>query len=284
VLNKLGLAVSLLESIFHISTLFDFKFALIRSVKHNTFNVFDFSNNLYHCLFGSVHCGFVIMVFVVLKAEEVRTEVNAWASSHTNGLIKDLLPRGSVTSLTDRVYGSALYFKGTWEEKYSKSMTKRKPFYLLNGTSVSVPFMSSFEKQYIAAYDGFKVLRLPYRQGRDNTNRNFAMYFYLPDKKGELDDLLKRMTSTPGFLDSHNPERRVKVGKFRIPKFKIEFGFEASSAFSDFELDVSLYQKTLIEIDEKGTEAVTFTAFRSAYLGCALVKPIDFVADHPFLS
>ncbi|AEE33929.1 unnamed protein product [Arabidopsis thaliana] len=217
------------------------------------------------------------------KAEEVRTEVNAWASSHTNGLIKDLLPRGSVTSLTDRVYGSALYFKGTWEEKYSKSMTKCKPFYLLNGTSVSVPFMSSFEKQYIAAYDGFKVLRLPYRQGRDNTNRNFAMYIYLPDKKGELDDLLERMTSTPGFLDSHNPERRVKVGKFRIPKFKIEFGFEASSAFSDFELDVSFYQKTLIEIDEKGTEAVTFTAFRSAYLGCALVKPIDFVADHPFL-
>jgi len=143
--------------------------------------------------------------------------------------------------------------------------------------------MSSFEKQYIAAYDGFKVLRLPYRQGRDNTNRNFAMYIYLPDKKGELDDLLERMTSTPGFLDSHNPERRVKVGKFRIPKFKIEFGFEASSAFSDFELDVSFYQKTLIEIDEKGTEAVTFTAFRSAYLGCALVKPIDFVADHPFL-
>ncbi|KAL9310356.1 putative non-inhibitory serpin-Z5 [Arabidopsis thaliana] len=210
-------------------------------------------------------------------------EVNAWASRHTNELIKNLLPLGSVTCLTKRIYGNALYFKGTWEEKFSKSMTKRKPFYLLNGTSVSVQFMSSFEKQYIAAYDGFKVLRLPYRQGRDNTNRNFAMYFYLPDKKGELDDLLERMTSTPGFLDSHNPERRVKVGKFRIPKFKIEFGFEASSAFSDFELDVSLYQKTLIEIDEKGTEAVTFTAFRSAYLGCALVKPIDFVADHPFL-
>jgi len=36
-------------------------------------------------------------------------------------------------------------------------MTKRKPFYLVNGISVSVPFMSSSKDQYIEAYDGFKV-------------------------------------------------------------------------------------------------------------------------------
>ncbi|CAL9237800.1 unnamed protein product [Arabidopsis halleri] len=216
------------------------------------------------------------------KAEEVRVEVNAWASSHTNGLIKDLLPRGSVTSLTNQINASALYFKGAWKDKFHKSMTKRKPFYLLNGTSVSVPFMSSSEKQYIEAYDGFKVLSLPYRQGRDDTNSNFSMYFYLPNKKGELDNLLKRMTSTPGFLDSHIPEDKVKVGKFRIPKFKIEFGFEASSVFNDFDLDVSLYQKALIEIDEEGTEAAAVAAFVRCK-GCRFVKTLDFVADHPFL-
>ncbi|XP_020891030.1 probable non-inhibitory serpin-Z5 [Arabidopsis lyrata subsp. lyrata] len=209
-------------------------------------------------------------------------EVNAWASSHTNGLIKDLLPRGSVTSLTNRIYGSTLYFKGAWQDEFHKSMTRHKPFYLLNGTSVSVPFMSSSEDQYIEAYDGFKVLRLPYRQGRDDTNRNFSMYFYLPDKKGQLDKLLGRMTSTSGFLDSHIPEDKVKVGKFRIPKFKIEFGFEASSVFSDFELDVSLYQKALIEIDEEGTEAAAVAAFVRCK-GCRFVKTLDFVADHPFV-
>ncbi|CAH8256149.1 unnamed protein product [Arabidopsis lyrata] len=216
------------------------------------------------------------------KAEEVLMEVNAWASSHTNGLIKDLLPRGSVTSLTNRIYGSTLYFKGAWQDEFHKSMTRHKPFYLLNGTSVSVPFMSSSEDQYIEAYDGFKVLRLPYRQGRDDTNRNFSMYFYLPDKKGQLDKLLGRMTSTSGFLDSHIPEDKVKVGKFRIPKFKIEFGFEASSVFSDFELDVSLYQKALIEIDEEGTEAAAVAAFVRCK-GCRFVKTLDFVADHPFV-
>ncbi|XP_023637553.1 probable non-inhibitory serpin-Z5 isoform X2 [Capsella rubella] len=218
------------------------------------------------------------------KAEQVRMEVNSWASRHTNGLIKNLLPHGSVTRLTDRIHGTALYFKGSWEKKFHKSMTERKPFYLVNGTTVSVPFMSSSHKQYIESYNGFKVLSLPYRQDRDeDTDRGFSMYFYLPDMKDGLDNLLKRMSSTPGFLDSHIPKEKVKVGEFRIPKFKIESGFEASSYFNNFVLDVSMYQKVFIEIDEEGTEAYACTDFHVPYNGCSWVRPIDFVADHPFV-
>ncbi|KAL1187709.1 putative non-inhibitory serpin-Z5 [Cardamine amara subsp. amara] len=219
------------------------------------------------------------------KAEEVRREVNSWASRHTNDLIKDLLPPGSVTDLTTMIYGNALYFKGAWENEFKKSLTKHNPFYLLNGKSVSVPFMSNYKQQYVRAYDGFKVLRLPYRQGRDDTNRNFSMYFYLPDEKSELDNLLERMTSTHGFLDSHIPRDEVRVGEFRIPKLKVEFGFEASSVFNDFGFHVSLYHKALVEIDEEGTEAAAATAFGRGG-GRAPVRrppPIDFVADHPFL-
>ncbi|CAL9237509.1 unnamed protein product, partial [Arabidopsis halleri] len=204
----------------------------------------DLFENFFKASFAQVDFG--------SKAEEVRKEVNSWALRHTNGLIKDLLPQGSVPDLTTSIYGNALYFKGAWKNKFDKSMTEHKPFYLLRGNSVSVPFMRSYEDQYIKAYDGFMVLRLPYRQGNDDTNRNFSMYLYLPDKKSEFDNLLKRMTSTPRFLDSHIPREKVEVGEFRIPKFKIEFGFEASRFFNDLELNVSLYQKALIEIDEEG--------------------------------
>ncbi|KAL1187710.1 putative non-inhibitory serpin-Z5 [Cardamine amara subsp. amara] len=165
-------------------------------------------------------------------------------------------------------------------------MTKDKLFYLLDGKSVSVPFMSNSKQQYVRACYGFKVLRLPYRQGRDDTNRNFSMYFYLPDEKSELDNLLERMTSTHGFLDSHIPRDEVRVGEFRIPKFKIECGFEASSVFNDFEFNVSLYQKALIEIDEEGTEAAAATTAQLSVIGLrapVVRPPIDFVADHPFL-
>ncbi|CAG7861155.1 serpin-Z2-like isoform X2 [Brassica rapa] len=237
--------------------------------------LFDFDNFI--AIYTSL---LMIDDFAVLKAEIVRKEVNAWASRHTNNLIQDLLPRRSVTSQTEWIYGNALYFKGAWEKKFDKCLTKHKPFHLVNGESVSVPFMRSHKNQYVKAYDDFKVLRLGYQQGRDDADRQFSMYFYLPDKRDGLDNLLKRLTSTHGFLDRHIPRYKDRVGEFRIPKFKIEFGFEASNAFDDFELNVSLYQKAFIEIDEVGTEAAAATACCG---GGGRPKLIDFVADHPFL-
>ncbi|CDY38207.1 BnaA09g11820D [Brassica napus] len=222
--------------------------------------LFDFDNFI--AIYTSL---LMIDDFAVLKAEIVRKEVNAWASRHTNNLIQDLLPRRSVTSQTEWIYGNALYFKGAWKKKFDKCLTKHKPFHL---------------NQYVKAYDDFKVLRLGYQQGRDDADRQFSMYFYLPDKRDGLDNLLKRLTSTHGFLDRHIPRYKDRVGEFRIPKFKIEFGFEASNAFDDFELNVSLYQKAFIEIDEVGTEAAAATACCG---GGGRPKLIDFVADHPFL-
>ncbi|KAF3564023.1 hypothetical protein DY000_02019135 [Brassica cretica] len=112
--------------------------------------------------------------------------------------------------------------------------------------------------QYVREYDDFKVLKLSFQQGRD-TNRLFSMYFYLPDDKDGLDNLVKRMASTPGFLDSH------------IPSEKLE--------------SVELHHKALVEIDEDGAEAaaVTIKGGRRGRRGYSTVRLIDFVADHPFL-
>ena len=200
--------------------------------------------------------------------------VQSWingVSDQTNGLIKDLLPPGSVDNKTEKVYGNALYFKGAWEDKFSKSKTKDRDFHLLNGTSVSVPFMSSgHDRQYVQRCGGFKVLVLPFRQGLD-INRSFSMYFYHPDKKDGLDNLVKKMTSTPGFVDNHTPTCRVKLDDFAIPKFKISFGFEASKA---------LYHKACVEIDEEGAEAAAASfCERHSYTP----NRNRFVADHPFL-
>ncbi|CAN7115158.1 unnamed protein product [Brassica rapa subsp. narinosa] len=221
------------------------------------------------------------------KAEEVRAEVNAWASSHTNGLIKVILPPGSVTSDTDSIFGNALYFKGTWEQKFTKSLTRHFDFHLLNDKSVSVPFMTNHKKQYVEQYSDFKVLKLPFRQSGD-TNRQYSMYFYLPDAKDGLNSLVKRVassSSTLGFLDSHTPIKQVEVGVFRIPKFKIDFGFEAKKAFNGLNLDLlSLNHKALVEIDEDGAEAAAVTVIRRyGGRGFRCGKRIDFVADHPFL-
>ncbi|CAH8306165.1 unnamed protein product [Eruca vesicaria subsp. sativa] len=238
----------------------------------------DLIQNFFKATFAQVDFQF--------KSELVRKELNAWASRHTNNLIENMLPQGSVTSDTKWIYGNAMYFKGAWKDKFPKSLTDEEEFYLLDGTSLSVPFMSTASRrQYVSEYDDFKVLKLSFQQGLD-MNREFSMYFYLPDENDGLENLVKRMASTPGFLDSHIPSEKVRVGEFRIPKFKIEFGFEASKAFNELELDsASFFHKALVEIDEDGAEAAAVTRMGGPRggKGYSTVRLIDFVADHPFL-
>jgi serpin B len=63
-------------------------------------------------------------------------------------------------------------------EKFDASETRDSEFHL-DGSSVQAPFMSSTDDQYIASYDTFKVLKLPYQQGGDT--RQFSMYIILPE-------------------------------------------------------------------------------------------------------
>ncbi|CAE5959579.1 unnamed protein product [Arabidopsis arenosa] len=240
------------------------------------------------------------------KAVEVTAEVNSWAEKETNGLITEVLPEGAADSMTKLIFANALYFKGTWNEKFDESLTKEGDFHLLDGNKVTAPFMTSKKKQYVSAYDGFKVLGLPYLQGQDK--RQFSMYFYLPDANNGLSDLLDKIVSTPGFLDSHIPRRQVKVGEFKIPKFKFSFGFDASNVLKGLGLTSpfsgedgltemvespemgknlcvsNIFHKACIEVNEEGTEAAAASAGVIKLRGLVMEEDeIDFVADHPFL-
>ncbi|KAK4278188.1 hypothetical protein QN277_016069 [Acacia crassicarpa] len=79
----------------------------------------------------------------VNKAEEVAHEINSWVKNATNGLIREILPSGSIDQETELVLANALYFKGAWNQKFDPAMTKTKSFNLLNGENVQVPFMTS---------------------------------------------------------------------------------------------------------------------------------------------
>jgi serpin B len=231
--------------------------------------------------------------------------VNSWSEKQTKGLIRDVLSPRSVDSFTRLIFANALYFKGAWDQPFDASKTKHHDFYLLNDSSVKVPFMTSYKNQFVRAFDGFKVLRLPYDQGVDD--RQFSMYFFLPDAKDGLLTLMEKMASDSEFLKHNLPTTKVEVGDFRVPKFEISFGFAASDALKElgvvlpFSASASLtkmvdspdtpiwvsdiLQKSFIKVNEKGTEAAAVTRFRG--IGCARPlpkpKPIDFVADHPFL-
>ncbi|XP_057505137.1 serpin-ZX [Actinidia eriantha] len=237
------------------------------------------------------------------KAVEATSEVNSWAEKETNGLIKELLPSGSVDGSTRLIFANAVYFKGAWNAKFNASETKDHDFHLLNGSSIQVPFMTSKKKQLVRAFDGFKVLTLPYKQGEDK--RRFSMYFFLPDAKDGLPALIEKVSSESGFVDQHLPYQEVEVGDFLIPKFKFSFGFEASKVLKGLGLVLpfsgegltemvdspvgrnlhvsSIFHKSFIEVNEEGTEAAAASAGVVKLRALLPMDKIDFVADHPFL-
>uniref|UniRef100_A0ACD5W9N4 Uncharacterized protein n=1 Tax=Avena sativa TaxID=4498 RepID=A0ACD5W9N4_AVESA len=239
------------------------------------------------------------------KAAEVAVQVNSWVEKITTGLIKEILPAGSVDNTTRLVLGNALYFKGAWTEKFDASKTTDDKFHLLDGSSVQAPFMTTTKKQYLLASDSLKVLKLPYQQGGDK--RQFSMYILLPEAQDGLSNLANKLSTDPEFIEKHIPSQKVPVGQFKLPKFKISFGFEASDLLKGLGLQLpfsaeadltemvdspvakklcvsSVFHKSFVEVNEEGTEAAAATA-AVIMLRSMAFEPVkmDFVADHPFL-
>uniref|UniRef100_A0A0E0R629 Serpin domain-containing protein n=1 Tax=Oryza rufipogon TaxID=4529 RepID=A0A0E0R629_ORYRU len=250
--------------------------------------------------------------------EEARKEINSWVAAATENLIDTILPPGSVSTDTGLVVTSAIYFNGQWRTPFCKEITEKRAFHRLDGGDVEADFMRSGEDQYIAVHDGFKVLKMPYAacvSARTTTTPRYSMYVFLPDERDGLWSLEDRMAAGggEGFLREHTPERRVEVGEFRIPRFKLSFDdsvvgalqrlgvrdvfkpfvadladvLEAENSGDDPPLFVSdVKHKAVIEVNEEGTEAAAATAvcltFASAAPSSRRPARVDFVADHPF--
>ncbi|KAF6143508.1 hypothetical protein GIB67_029677 [Kingdonia uniflora] len=109
------------------------------------------------------------------------------------------------------------------------------------------------------------------------------------EKRDGLHSLIEKASSDSGFFDRHLPKQKVEVRNFKIPKFKISFGFEASRALHDLGLVLPFdgnkaefaelvtvpresgavyvsraYHKCLVEVDEEGTEAAASLTFTLA--------------------
>ncbi|XP_058069317.1 serpin-ZXA-like isoform X2 [Magnolia sinica] len=238
-----------------------------------------------------------------MQADKVAHQVNSWIKSSTNGLIKELLPSGSLDRSTMLVLANAIYFKGAWSTMFDGSKTQDRDFFLLDGSISRAAFMASNKKKhFLHSFDGFKVLKLPYQHG--NTDRRFSMYFILPHKRYGLPNLIKNFDLNSGFLGHHLKLWEVEAGRVQLPRFKISFGLEASGIIKELglyspfskqggltemvdyqELFVSkIFHKSFVGVNEEGTEAAAATAALVAYnCSSSRLHQMDFVADHPFM-
>ncbi|PIA33122.1 hypothetical protein AQUCO_04200109v1 [Aquilegia coerulea] len=231
-----------------------------------------------------------------MKRKEVIDHVNKWTEEATNGLIKSILPEDSLSPNTRVVLANGLYFRGEWLSEFHKTYTRKSQFFLLDGSSVKVPFMTSRWKQYVTTMEDFKILRLPYS--------------LIGMVKDGLWPLLEKVGSDSKFLENNVPREfeSVEMRRFEVPKFKIAYGFEANKVlqalgleapFSDeAELDEmvlgstckvsKIRHKSHIEVNEEKTEAAAVTEIDDDEMGCSFfdvyIPPVvEFVANHPFM-
>ena len=116
------------------------------------------------------------------QAKEIVQEVNSWVENTTNGLIREILPSGTLAQETTLVLANALYFKGAWDQKFDPTMTKTRSFYLLNGQMAEVPFMTSkniYEKYYYRSFEHYKVLTIPYQSGSNPLKSPCISFFHM---------------------------------------------------------------------------------------------------------
>jgi serpin B len=227
----------------------------------------------------------------------VRSQINDWVGSKTEGKIPDLFPEGSISQATRLVLANAVYFKGRWEKPFEAGRTAPRPFFVARDQRVEAPTMATSAKLVLAKTDDCSILVLPYEGG------GLSMAILLPEARDGLAALEQKLE--PGmlarWLASVDGARRREV-HVTLPRFKFAFSAELTaplqqlgivSAFSRGKADFSgidgqrdllvstVLHKAWVEVNEEGTEAAAATG--SVMMAKAIEMPVDFIADHPFL-
>jgi serpin B len=108
--------------------------------------------------------------------EAAREAINGWVAEQTEDRIQDIVPPDAITEITRMVLANAISFYGGWAETFSVEGTSDDTFFLLDGRTVTSPFMVQETDFLYARGDGFQIIELPYNRS------GFAFTVILPDE------------------------------------------------------------------------------------------------------
>jgi serpin B len=228
--------------------------------------------------------------------EDARRDINDWVAKETKDKIKDLVQKDHLTPDTRLVLTNAIYFKADWEVKFNAKWTKAKPFQVAADKKADVPTMTL--RSHFNHFDGgtFQMLELPYE------GNEVSMLVLLPKKADGLPELEKALSGEQ--LAAWHKKLKEADVLLDLPKFKMTSAFELKKVlsgmgmptafqfpgadFSGMTGEPSLFigqvvHKTMIDVNEEGTEAAGSTAVVMSFGGVPPPNPVRFNADHPFL-
>ena len=226
---------------------------------------------------------------------KTRDVINQWASDHTEKMIEEVLSEDEFDPAAVSYLLNAIYFKGTWKEKFKKEETKEEAF---KSTGKKVPMMH-MEQQFLYADKGdYEALNLPYGNGA------YSMTILLPKEGKTTYDIAQSLTSESwksmwkSGVPSGGATVDVKLPRFEtntdldLVKIMSRLGmpkaFTVSAEFPDF-CNVPTYialmkQVARIKVSEEGTEAaaVTVIGMKNSVTPSEPIH-VNFHADHPFI-
>ena len=232
------------------------------------------------------------------EPEAARVAINDWIAAQTNDRIENIVPEGAITPDARLVLANAIWFYGAWLHDFNADFTSDNDFHLLDGDTVSVPFMHQQEDFLYSAGDNYQAIELPY------AGSGFAFTLVMPDERTfeSFDASL-----TAGSFDQivHDLERTEII--LSLPSFSFEFGVGLADALkalgmtdaftagiADFsgmiggETDEELFisdvlHKAFIKLDESGTEAAAATVVIMEGAAAAPSEPLYVEINRPFL-
>jgi serpin B len=219
--------------------------------------------------------------------------INRWVSLRTTELIPQLFAPGIINPGTTMVLVNALYLKAPWLEPFNESATHKAPFTKLDGTTVEADLMHhSLLNGAYAAGDGYAAFAIPLR------GYSLEVVFVVPDDfaafeaaldQPTLDALLAGMEG--GYVDAYIPRFELETDAALTAELRDELGMPApfidSNSFDDIVpglgVITAVIHKTVIKVDEKGTEAAAATGIVVGEDGGEPEAIATFRADKPFL-
>ena len=222
--------------------------------------------------------------------------MNNWISYSTKGMIGGMIdppiPDGVTMFLMN-----AIYFNGSWANKFDASETKDGIFTTINGGKETIPMMNKTDSCLYTSTSEYKAVKLPYAKG------NISMSLILPYNDNINDFISEFDNEKLAEMNSYFSEKNEVI--LSIPRFKIEYepkkfkdtliaeglgeAFSGSADFSGIS-ERSLYiddvrHKAVIDVNEEGTEAaaVTIISMASPSANQKPQTPTTFIADKPFM-
>lgn len=222
------------------------------------------------------------------------TRINDWCKEKTEGMIPSIIDQTDPSAISYLM--NAIYFNGTWQNKFDTRNTKEENFQGYTRDIQKVEMMHQVKKFLYAETDGMQAVSLPYGNG------SYTMTVLLPKEGKSVADILKALDAQS--LGKLANDMDYCMVNLRLPKFASELELPLNSIISElgapaiFNPSVAnfshfasgnffvskMLQKAKIEVSEQGTKAAAVTA---AVMLTAMapqeLRQVEFHANHPFV-